>query len=652
MTATAPAPKVQPYGSWRSPITSDLIVAETVGLTDVVLDGDDVYWIEGRPREAGRNVIVRRTADGRTEDVNPPPLNARTRVHEYGGGAATVSQSIAYYSGFKDQRLYVQAPGRDPVPLTPAPADGSKPDLAWRYADGLIDRSRGRWIGVREDHTVPDREAVNTLVDIDLRTGGPGRVLVEGGDFYSSPRVSPDGRRLAWLTWSHPNMPWVASELWVANFRADGTLDGHRRVAGGDAESVFQPEWSPDGILHFVADQSGWWNLYRYDEGGGGKIVPLCPRESEFGQAQWNFSMSTYAFVDSNRVCCTYSESGLGRLALLDFRDSTLTPFDLPYTDYSSVRVSSGRVVFRGGSPAQAAGIVMLDIASGRTEVLRSSSPAADDPALRGYFTRAEPVQFPTEHGQIAHALYYAPLNPDYQAPAGEKPPLLVKCHGGPTSAASSTLDLRIQYWTSRGIAVLDVNYGGSTGFGRAYRDRLHEQWGIVDVDDCVNGAKSVTARGLADERRVAITGGSAGGYTTLAALAFRDYFKGGASHYGVSDLEALTRDTHKFESHYLDWLIGPYPAQQALYRARSPIHHAERLGAPVAFFQGDEDKIVLPNQTELMVDVLRRRGIPVGYLLFVGEQHGFRQAAHITRALDSELYFYSVLVFKTGLTL
>jgi dipeptidyl aminopeptidase/acylaminoacyl peptidase len=626
-------------------------VAESIGLTDVMLDGDDVHWIEARPREAGRNVIVRRTADRRTQDVNPPPLNARTRVHEYGGGSATVDRGTVYYSGFKDQRLYRQERGAAPVPFTPEPPDPSDPEHGWRYADGSIDRSRGRWIGVREDHTVPRREAVNTIVDVDLRIGGSGRVLVEGNDFYSSPRLSPDGRRLAWLTWRHPNMPWVGNELWIAALDADGIPAGHLKVAGGDAESLFQPQWSPDGVLYFVSDRSGWWNLYRYDEAAGGQIVALCPRQAEFGQAQWNFGMSTYAFAGPSRICCASSELGLGRLALLDLKSLTLTPLDLPYTDYSSIRATNDRVVFRGGSPTEPASIVLLDLVSSRTEVLRTSTPAAADPALRRYFTSAQPIQFPTEGGQMAHGLYYPPSNPDYTAPAEEKPPLVVKCHGGPTAAASSTLDLRVQYWTSRGIAVLDVNYGGSTGYGRAYRDRLHLQWGIVDVDDCVNGARYLAARGLADDQRVVITGGSAGGYTTLAALTFRNYFKGGASHYGVSDVEALARDTHKFESRYLDWLIGPYPAAQAVYRERSPIHHAAKLNAPVAFFQGDEDKIVPPDQTELMVEALRRRGIPVGYLLFTGEQHGFRQGTHIKQALDSELYFYSVLVFKTGLT-
>jgi dipeptidyl aminopeptidase/acylaminoacyl peptidase len=634
-----PATHTAPYGSWRSPITSDLIVAESFSLLDVLLDGDDVYWLEGRPREAGRYVLVRRGGDGRTEDVNPAPFNARTRVHEYGGGAAAGAGGVVYSSNFADQRLYRLARGAEPVPLTPAGA--------WRYADGLIDTPRRRWVGVLEDHSDPGREAVNTLVAIDLDKGGPGEVLASGSDFYSSPRLSPDGRRLAWLSWRHPNMPWDGTELWQAEVAADGSLTGAAKVAGGERESAFQPEWSPDGRLYFISDRSGWWNLYR-DEGG--TAVALCPRAAEFGEAQWTFGMSTYAFLSAERLVCAYSERGLGRLAVLDLRSGDLTPFDLPYTSFASVRARGDRVAFRAGSPAHPTSVVVLPL-NGAPQVLRTATPLADDPALNRYFSRPEAVEFPTEGGKTAFGLYYPPFNPDYAAPEGEKPPLVVKCHGGPTSAASSTLDLRTQYWTSRGIAVLDVNYGGSTGFGREYRERLNGQWGVVDVDDCVNGAKFLAGRGAADERRAVITGGSAGGYTTLAALTFRDYFRGGASHYGVSDAEALARDTHKFESRYLDGLIGPYPAAQALYRERSPICHADRLNAPVTFFQGDEDRIVPPDQTERMVEALRRKGIPVGYLLFAGEQHGFRQGGNIRRALDAELYFYAALVFRTGLS-
>jgi dipeptidyl aminopeptidase/acylaminoacyl peptidase len=443
-------------------------------------------------------------------------------------------------------------------------------------------------------------------------------------------------------------MPWVGTELWVAELAEDGSLAAPKLVAEGAAESIFQPEWSPDGALYFVSDRSGWWNLYRCDPASGA-AHPICPRAAEFGQAQWNFGQSTYAFLSAEQLVCAYSEEGRGYLARLDMAAQKLAPLDLPYTDFGQVRVAGGRIICRAGSFTDPTAIVAINPANAAVEVLRQSASAAD-PALRRYFSAAQHLVFPTEGGLTAHANYYPPHSADHAAPRGEEPPLVVKCHGGPTSSGSSVLDLRIQYWTSRGIAVLDVDYGGSTGYGRAYRDRLEGQWGVVDVEDCVNAARYAVAEGLADGERAVITGGSAGGYTVLAALARRDFFKGGASYYGVSDVAALARDTHKFEARYLDWLIGPYPERADLYRERSPISHADGLNAPVIFFQGSEDRVVPPNQTEMMVDALRRRGIPVGYLLFAGEQHGFRRAENIKRALDAELYFYAALIFRTRL--
>lgn len=631
-----------PYGSWRSPVSSELIAAGSTSLANVLVDSGDIYWVEGRAREGGRNVLVRRGADGQTVDVTPPPFNVRTRVHEYGGGAATVHRGTVYFSNFADQRLYRQRPGEAPEPLTP------EGDL--RYADGFIDAARNAWIGVREDHSAGDAAPVNTLVAIDLATGGPGRVLVGGNDFYSSPRLSPDGKHLAFLTWNHPNMPWIGNELWVAEIGADGVLAKATRVAGGQEESIFQPEWSPEGVLHFVSDRSGWWNLYRYDRG---QCIAISPKDAEFGRAQWNFGMSAYAFVSSGRVVCAYTELGVDRLALLDLASGSLAPVELQFTEYGDVRAYGGRVVCLAGSPTHPRSVLLVDPVAATSVNLRTSTEIADDPKLRRYFSMPVMVAFPSEGGETAYGFYYPPFNPDYPASAGEeeKPPLLVLCHGGPTSAASTSLNLRIQYWTSRGVAVLDVNYGGSTGYGRAYRDRLNRRWGIVDVDDSVNGARSLVARGEVDARRVVIAGGSAGGYTTLMALATRDFFAGGASYYGVSDAEALVLDTHKFESHYLDSLIGPYPAERATYRERSPIEHADGIKVPVIFFQGDEDRIVPPNQAELLVAALRSKRIPVGYLLFSGEQHGFRKASNIQRALDAELYFYAATVFGVKLT-
>ncbi len=627
-------PKTAPYGSWRSPITSDLIVAEAIGLADVLLDGDDVYWIESRPQEAGRNVIVR-AQGGSAADVTPPGFNVRTRVHEYGGGAATIADGMVIFANFKDQRLYRQNPGGVPEAITP--------DAKLRYADGRIDAARRRWIGVREDHG-GSGEAVNTIVAIDLATGGPGQVLAQGCDFYSSPRLSADGR-LAWLNWRHPHMPWVATELWVATL-ADGGLRDPVKVAGGEAESIFQPEWTPDGALIFVSDRSGWWNLHRWR---GGDSESLAPMAAEFGQPQWAFGMSTYAVLSAERLVCSYVAGGLGRLATLDLRTRSLAPLDLPYSEFAALRGRGNKVVFRAASASEPDQVVVLDLASGRREVLRRSLTLA--PEIARMCSTPRTVEFPTTGGRTAFGLFYPPHNPDHAAPEDERAPLVVRSHGGPTGAASSRLSLGIQFWTSRGIGLLDVNYGGSTGFGRAYRDRLHKTWGIADVDDCCNGALHLAREGLADASRMVITGGSAGGYTTLAALAFRDVFKGGGSHYGVGDLAALARDTHKFESRYLDWLIGPYPQEEALYRARSPLFHAERIAVPVIFFQGDEDAVVPPNQAAMMVAALRARGVPVGYVLFAGEQHGFRQAANIKRALDAELLFHATQVFKVGLT-
>lgn len=621
-------PEVMPYGSWKSPITSDLIVAGSIRLGEIRLDGADIYWSEGRPTESGRSVVVR-YAGGQTTDVTPAPLNVRTRVHEYGGGAYKVADGVVYFSNFADQRLYRQSVGSEPIPLTPAA------DL--RYADAVIDQQRQRLICIREDHT-NGHEPVNTVVAVDLNSPNAGQILVSGSDFYATPRLSPDGRFLCWLSWNHPNMPWDGTELWVAEIQADGTLGDAEKIAGSETESIFQPEWSPDGVLYFVSDRTNWWNLYRWNPSQP-SIEPVCPKAAEFGLPQWVFDMTTYGFESAESLICTYTENGVQHLARLNIGTLQLTEIETPYFAIGGLKVAPGYAVFIGGSTTRPSAIVRLDLQTGKTEELRRSSTLEVDP---GYISAPEPIEFPTENGLTAYAFYYAPKNRDYTAPANERPPLLVKSHGGPTASTSATFNPSIQYWTSRGIAVLDVNYGGSTGYGREYRERLKKQWGIVDVDDCVNGAKYLVKQGLADENRLCIDGGSAGGYTTLAALTFRNVFKAGASYYGVSDLAALARDTHKFESKYLDGLIGKYPEEQEIYQQRSPIEYAQQLACPIIFFQGDEDKIVPPNQAEMMVDVLRQKGLPVAYVLFEGEQHGFRKAENIKRALDSELYFYA----------
>jgi dienelactone hydrolase len=651
-----PEPKTAPYGSWSSPITSDLIVASTIGLGEILLDGTDVYWLESRPQEGGRSVIVRRAPDGGVADITPPlptggeaVFSVRTRVHEYGGGAYLVSGGVVYFCNDANQRLYRQEPGAAPVAITPDPA---RP-RGLRYADGVMDATRERMIWVREDHTTAAPEPVNTLVEIPLDPARPQRVLQSGRDFYAAPRLSPDRHRLAWLEWNHPNMPWIGCELWVGEVAADGSVGRKRLVAGGDDESLFQPEWSPDGTLYFVSDRAQpslggrWWNLFRVRGDaveGSAPIEPVHPLAAEFGRPQWQFRMSAFAFSSAGQLVCSYVQNGIHRMAGVELGTLQTSPIATQYEDISSLRASAGRVYFRGGSSTSPPAVVELDLASGRAETLKLST-TQDVEACRGCLSVPEPVTFDTDNGLQAYGLFYAPQNTDFVAPSGELPPLIVHCHGGPTAAASPTLSWGTQYWTSRGFAILDVNYGGSTGYGREYRLRLQGNWGIVDVADCVNGARHLAQTRRVDPEQWAISGASAGGYTTLAVLTFRNEFKTGASYYGVSDLEALAKDTHKFEARYLDGLVGPYPQRKDLYVARSPLHSAQLLSVPVAFFQGAEDAVVPPQQAEEMVEALRRRRIPSLYLLFGGEQHGFRQADNIKRALDAELYFYATFL-------
>ena len=613
-------------GSWKSPITSDLIVGESTPIDEVAVAGDDIYWTERRPRESGRTVLVRRGADGVIADLTPAPFNVRTLAHEYGGGAFSVSPLGIFFCSFDDQRLYRLDADGNPAALTHA--------TAMRYADVVPDPARNRLIAVREDHSNAPAEAVNALVGIALATGDE-QVLASGHDFYSTPTVSPDGRHLAWLVWDHPNMPWDGTDLWLAAIGADGTLGAPRHTAGGKAESVFQPSWSPQGELHFVSDRSGWWNLYRQR---ANVIEALHPLEAEFGLPQWVFGMATYGFDERGRIACAYTRNGDWHLALLDSQAGTFDAIPTRLRSIRRVRVGRDFAVVIGGMPTRPDGVVRLDLNQHTEQVLRSASSAVVDP---GYVSIAEAITFPTEGGLEAHGFFYPPKNADCIAPPGELPPLVVISHGGPTSATDRRFNWSIQYWTSRGIAVVDVNYGGSTGYGRVYRERLNGQWGVVDVDDAVNAARFLVTRGDVDPDRLAIHGGSAGGYTTLCALTFRNYFKAGASHYGIGDLEALARDTHKFEARYLDSLIGPYPAEQPTYRARSPIHFAERLSSAMILFQGADDKAVPPDQAQSMYEAVRAKGLPVAYLLFEQEGHGFRRAENIKRALEAELYFY-----------
>ena len=620
-------PAILAYGSWPSPIRIDDLVGDVIGLSDPWLDGDDFYWIEGRPAEGGRSVLVMRSSDGATRDVTPPPYDVLTRVHEYGGGAYTVAGGTVLLSHVKDGRLYRLDPGDDtPLPITP--------EGAYRYADIRFDPARRRFLAIREDHSGDD-EPRAAIVDIALDGERPPRVLYEGPDFLAAPRPSPDGRRLAWLEWDHPDMPWDATRLRVAAFLDDGGIGPSDLAGGGVDESIAQPEWSPDGILHFVSDRTGWWNIYRLAPGP--RLEPLSPLEAEFADPAWLFDRSSYGFLPDGSIVAVGRARGRDRLYHIS-PDEAIGEVASPYTDIGTIRVGAAGIVANVGTPTVPPTIVSIEPTTLATSgVLRHSTSIAVDSA---YVSMAEPITFPTAGGRMAHGLFYRPVNPDAVAPDGELPPLVVHSHGGPTSSAANALALTSQYLTSRGIAVVDVDYGGSTGYGRAYRQALDGQWGVVDVDDCSGAARYLVDRGDVDGDRLAIEGGSAGGYTALAALAFRDVFSAGISAYGLVDLEMLARDSHKFESRYMDGLVGPYPAMAERYRDRSPIHHLDSISVPVLVLQGLDDTVVPPAQAEALVDALAARGVPYAYLAFEGEGHGFRGEAAQRRTLEARLAF------------
>ena len=644
-----------PYGAWASPISARDVAEGARRIDDIAAAGDRVCWIERRPDEGGRNVLVSRRLDGATGTLTPAGYDVRSRVHEYGGGAFCLiggRESPHAFVNFKDQRVYLATVADPPTPLTPA--DGA------HYADLVFDPRRNRLLAVRERPDPAGGEPVAAIVAIPLPSTAseppsdppPPTELVSGADFYSSPRLPPDGSKLAWLSWNHPDMPWDATELRLADLDERGLPAAPALVAGGDPaapEAVQQPGFDPQGRLTFISDRSGWWNLYRLD----GEATPLCPRDAEFGVPPWLFGMSTYAHTASGIVaaCC---EQGVWRLLLIP-SDGEPVPISSPYTSITWLRAAGpSTAIFLAAAPDRHAELVRLHLPTAPTsagtaeppqlEILTTTGPPPDP----RYLSTGRPIDFPSAAGRRAYAFFYPPKNDDCLAPRDAGPPLIVKSHGGPTSAAEHVYDPGVQFWTSRGFAVVDVNYGGSTGYGRAYRESLRGRWGIVDVEDCAAAAEALAARGEADPGKLLIRGGSAGGYTTLAALAFRDTFAAGASHYGVADLAALARDTHKFESRYLDRLVGPYPERSDLYDERSPLSARDGFSCPVIFFQGSEDRIVPPNQAESMVEALRARGVPVAYLLFEGEQHGFRRTANIVRALEAELSFYGqVLGFE-----
>ena len=621
-------PRGLPCGSWPSPITSEAIVTSVVRLGELRLDGDDLYWLEGRPEDGGRQVLVRRDRDGVHRDVVGAPFNVRCRVQEYGGSPYIVDAGTVWFGDFGSGRLHRVDPGGSAVAMTP------EGDL--RYADFCVDRRRGRLLCVLEDHTTGAAEAVNSIAEVPFDGGAP-RIVAGGHDFAAAPRLSPDGERLAWLVWDHPRLPWDGTELWVAELDGAGRPRNARRVAGGERESIADPLWAPDGSLWFSSDRDrGWWNLHRWD---GERVLAVSPMEAETAIPAWTLGYQRFALLDDGRAITVAIGGGRERVLLVDAATGSAREVPLPFTTFGSMlRVRGGHLFTTAASPHQGTTVIDVDLARATFTELRRASSLVFDPE---YVSTAEHIEFPTAGGLTAHAYYYPPRNRDARAEDGERPPLRVLSHGGPTSAAETSLDPSIQYFTSRGFAVVDVDYGGSTGYGRAYRERLYGRWGVVDVEDCVAAVHFLAARGDIDERRVCIQGGSAGGYTTLQALTSTDAFAAGCSLFGIGDLRVFVRDTHKFESRYMDQLVGPFPACAELYDERSPVNHTDRLTCPVILFQGLEDAVVPPNQAVLFFDAAKRRGIPCAYEPFEGEQHGFRIAANIRRCLDGELSFY-----------
>ncbi len=628
MTETAP------YGAWRSPITARQVAAGKVRL-DQVAFGDDgsLWWSEGRPTEHGRCVIVHRQLDGTVADAMPPGFNARTRVHEYGGGAWLPVGAGLVFANWEDQRLY-RVEGDVPVALTPVPSE----PRGDRYADLVLSAARDEVWCVRE--RAVGASVQRDIVAVPLDGSGHLRSLVTDGHFLSNARPSPDGRHLAWLTWNHPRMPWDGTELKVAAIADDGSVLSASTVLGGDDESVFQPEWAGPDALYAVSDRTGWWNLYRVDLGGD--VTALCPRQEEFGTPQWVFGLATYGILEDGRVAVLHGEGALD-LSILDPATRSLVEVPSPVAIWGPyLRVNGTRVADVGGGPTTPVSVVVLDTTTGHLETVRRSLDVVPD---AGYLPEPRAESFPGVGGRPVHALVYPPKNGDYEAPSGERPPFVAFVHGGPTTSESALLDLTVAYFTSRGIGVADVNYGGSSGYGRAYRDLLAGQWGIVDVQDVVAVMHGLAQRGDADGKRLLIRGSSAGGWTVLVALTSTDVFAGGTSLYGVADLTALAQDTHDFESRYLDGLVGPLPEARHLYDERSPLTHVDEISCPVLLLQGLDDTIVPPSQAQLFGRALAAKGIAYAYLPFAGEGHGFHQAETQQRALEAELSFYGQVV-------
>ena len=620
------AKTAKPYGSWPSTLSAELITRAAPGLNFLQSHGERLFWVESRPWEAGRNVIMCREGDGSTRDLLPAPFSHQSRVHEYGGMAYAMDDSHLYFVNAADQRIYQLALAQDkqPVAITAA---GS------RFADLVIDQARQQLIAVCETHH-DNREPENTLVSIVLADGSLS-TLVSGADFYAFPRISPDSKQLCWIEWQHPNMPWDSTQLWLANF-SDGGLSDKMLVAGADNnEAIFQPQWSPDNQLYFVSDKNNWWNIYRIENGSRQPVLEI---EAEFATPLWQFGMTSYDFIDADTIACVYTKNGIWHSGFIDIQSGQLNTIESQYSSMQAVTCHQDKLYLVAGAAALPSELISI---SRQAKVTSIYSPATLALAPEN-LSEPQSILFASgRDNQPVHAFYYPPTNANYCGIEGELPPVIALCHGGPTGATDSGLNLKLQYWCNRGFAVVDINYRGSTGFGRAYRHSLAGAWGIADVEDTQHAIRHLTEQQMIDPQRCLIRGGSAGGYTVLSALTFTDTFQAGASLYGIGDLETLAKDTHKFESRYMDSLIGPYPERRDIYLQRSPIHHAQGLNCPVIFLQGLEDKVVPPNQAEMMVKLLQDKGIKVAHITFPDEGHGFRKADNIIHAMESELAFY-----------
>lgn len=625
--------KIHPYGQWPSPITAEMLTQQSAKLSEVRSCDESIFWLESRPAEKGRNALVQLSA-GIARDVLPAPHSVRTRAHEYGGASYLVTAERIFCVLDADQRIYVIDRISNELSAL-SPADPLVSATRYRYADFSWDETRKRLICVREDHSHANHankvEERSEIIAIDLN--GNVTILVSGSDFYSNPRINPVGNKLSYLCWNHPQMPWDGTECYCADLNPAGEITHTELIAGSKTESVFQPQWSPTGELFFVSDRTNWWNIYRYSEQGA-EIV--CDMPAEFATPQWVFGMSTYGFINDQEIFCCFSQHGQWQLGLIDLASKTLQSIQSEFKDIAGVHCNNEYAYFFAASATQPTALYSFHQQTIKPLLAANKSALTQDD-----IAQPQAISFATSGNETAHGFYYAPKNKLITAPENTLPLLIVMCHGGPTGATETSLNIKIQFWTSRGFAVLDVNYRGSTGYGRKYRDRLKGNWGVTDVIDVCSGANYLIERGLVDKNKIAIRGSSAGGYTVLAALTFGDIFKAGASLYGIGDLEALATDTHKFEAHYLDSLVGEYPKQKAVYHARSPIHHIDQLNCPVIFLQGLKDKVVPPTQAEAMVAALTKKGIKNAYVTFAEEGHGFRQAESIQQAIEAELEFY-----------